>query len=341
MRADRARPTQFCDPAQPGPYWAIDAGPVRIVGIDTGIVGSLDADQAAWFKRVSYATDRPKILITGKPLIVNGALDLGGAAQAHRRGRGRSGRQLPGGDRRRHAQLPALSGRPRRAHGPLRRRPAAAARTRTPRTRSRASSWSTRTTSSCYPLRSDSLAKLLAALRREVRRRQGPADALLGRGGDLPQRAAAADADARAAGAALAPRADRRQAAAAGALGPRLPPLRLGVLRLERPAVLQAVPARRRRRRRDDRALLRRHGLPQRERRSRRSKTPSACASEPARERRDARRLAQPGDAADVHVPPGRALRSVSVGPPSSSRLRSGRAGAPRTAARRRRASPR
>ena len=45
---------------------------MRIVGIDTGIVGSLDADQAEWFRRVSYATDRPKILITGKPLIVNG-----------------------------------------------------------------------------------------------------------------------------------------------------------------------------------------------------------------------------------------------------------------------------
>src|SRR6185436_17591506 len=58
---------------QPGPYWAIDAGPVRIVGIDTGIVGSLDAEQAEWFKRVSYGSDRPKILFTGKPLIVNGA----------------------------------------------------------------------------------------------------------------------------------------------------------------------------------------------------------------------------------------------------------------------------
>jgi hypothetical protein len=73
MRVDRSRPTQFCDPAQPGPYWAIDAGPVRIVGIDTGIVGTLDAEQAAWFKRVSYGSERPKILITGKPLIVNGA----------------------------------------------------------------------------------------------------------------------------------------------------------------------------------------------------------------------------------------------------------------------------
>ena len=75
-----SRPTQFCDPPQPGPYWAIDAGPVRIVGIDTGIVGALDAEQAAWLRRVSLGSDRPKILITGKPLIVNGELDPGGAA---------------------------------------------------------------------------------------------------------------------------------------------------------------------------------------------------------------------------------------------------------------------
>ena len=85
MRADRSRPKQFCDPAQPGPYWAIDAGPVRIVGIDTGIVGTLDAEQAAWLRRVSLGSDRPKILITGKPLIVNGELDLRAAAPRHRR----------------------------------------------------------------------------------------------------------------------------------------------------------------------------------------------------------------------------------------------------------------
>ena len=72
MREDRSRPAQLCDPAQPGPYWAIDAGPVRIVGIDTGIVGSLDREQAEWLERVSLGSDRPKILITGKPLIVNG-----------------------------------------------------------------------------------------------------------------------------------------------------------------------------------------------------------------------------------------------------------------------------
>ena len=72
MRALRSRPTQACDPAQPGPYWALDTGPLRIVGIDTGIVGSIDAEQADWLRRVSFGSERPKILVTGKPLIVNG-----------------------------------------------------------------------------------------------------------------------------------------------------------------------------------------------------------------------------------------------------------------------------
>ena len=56
---------------QPGPYWAIDAGPLRIVGIDTGILGGIDADQGAWLRRVSQGP-KPKILITGKPLYVDG-----------------------------------------------------------------------------------------------------------------------------------------------------------------------------------------------------------------------------------------------------------------------------
>ena len=122
MRADRARPAQLCEPAQPGPYWAIDAGPVRLVGIDTGIVGSLDPDQAEWFKRVSYGTERPKILITGKPLIVNGAW----ISEKRRATIGEvvadPAANYSRGDRRRHAQLPALPGDEGRAHGPLRRR---------------------------------------------------------------------------------------------------------------------------------------------------------------------------------------------------------------------------
>jgi hypothetical protein len=72
MRQDRARPRQLLDPPQPAPYWAIDAGPVRLVGIDTGIVGAIDAEQGEWLRRVSFDSDLPKVLITGKPLIVNG-----------------------------------------------------------------------------------------------------------------------------------------------------------------------------------------------------------------------------------------------------------------------------
>ena len=52
---------------QPGPYCAIDAGPVRLVLIDTGIDGHLDAAQGEWLRVVS-AGERPKILLTGKPL---------------------------------------------------------------------------------------------------------------------------------------------------------------------------------------------------------------------------------------------------------------------------------
>jgi len=72
MRKARSRQTQICDPPQPGPYWAMDTGPLRIVGIDTGVVGSIDAEQAEWLRRVSFDSERPKILVTGKPLIVNG-----------------------------------------------------------------------------------------------------------------------------------------------------------------------------------------------------------------------------------------------------------------------------
>ncbi|MGV9228812.1 metallophosphoesterase family protein [Streptomyces nigra] len=65
----RSAPDQLT--TQPGPYWAIDAGPVRIVGIDTGLLGTLDAEQGAWLREVSK-DPRPKILITGSPLYVDG-----------------------------------------------------------------------------------------------------------------------------------------------------------------------------------------------------------------------------------------------------------------------------
>jgi Calcineurin-like phosphoesterase len=61
------------DPLQPAPYFAIDAGPVRFVGIDNGITGQIDEEQYHWLQRVSLdATRRPKILLSGKPIYVDG-----------------------------------------------------------------------------------------------------------------------------------------------------------------------------------------------------------------------------------------------------------------------------
>ncbi len=62
----------FDMPGQPGPYFAIDTGPLLLVGIDTGIIGGIDAEQATWLKRISRQSAKPKILLTGKPLYVDG-----------------------------------------------------------------------------------------------------------------------------------------------------------------------------------------------------------------------------------------------------------------------------
>ncbi len=69
-REVRERPAEQPHP-QPGPYFALDLGPVLLVGIDTGIEGDLDHAQGEWLRRVSAATDKPKILLTGKPLFVD------------------------------------------------------------------------------------------------------------------------------------------------------------------------------------------------------------------------------------------------------------------------------
>lgn len=63
-RAEALRP----HPGQPGPYWAMDAGPLRLIGIDVGIRGQLDAEQGAWLRRVAGSSDRPKVLLSGQPL---------------------------------------------------------------------------------------------------------------------------------------------------------------------------------------------------------------------------------------------------------------------------------
>lgn len=56
---------------QPGPYHVLDAGPVRLVCIDTGILGDVDEEQAEWLLEVSR-DPRPKLLLTGKPVVVDG-----------------------------------------------------------------------------------------------------------------------------------------------------------------------------------------------------------------------------------------------------------------------------
>jgi hypothetical protein len=63
-------------PRQPGPYWALDTRHLLFVGIDTGVDGVLDVEQGAWLRTVSRAP-KDKVLITGKPLYVDNALDEG------------------------------------------------------------------------------------------------------------------------------------------------------------------------------------------------------------------------------------------------------------------------
>ncbi len=57
---------------QSSPYFAIDTGPLLLVGIDTGMGGPIDREQGGWLRRVSREVDKPKILLTGKPLYVDG-----------------------------------------------------------------------------------------------------------------------------------------------------------------------------------------------------------------------------------------------------------------------------
>jgi hypothetical protein len=69
------RPLASQQSSQRTPYWTIELDHVRLVGIDTGITGGIDRDQGQWLRSVSLdpdAREKPKILITGKPLYVDG-----------------------------------------------------------------------------------------------------------------------------------------------------------------------------------------------------------------------------------------------------------------------------
>lgn len=68
-----ARRRDVPQPLQPGSYFALDAGPVLVLGVDLGIRGSVDRDQAAWFRRVAGGDPRPKIVVGGKPIYSGGA----------------------------------------------------------------------------------------------------------------------------------------------------------------------------------------------------------------------------------------------------------------------------
>jgi hypothetical protein len=57
---------------QRSPYFAIETGPLLVVSIDTGIGGPIDREQGEWLRRISREIDKPKLLLTGKPLYVDG-----------------------------------------------------------------------------------------------------------------------------------------------------------------------------------------------------------------------------------------------------------------------------
>lgn len=72
MKQDRAAWPQPVP--QPGPYFVLETEHVRFVCIDPGILGNLDAQQGRWLVAVSSGSDKPKVLLTGKPLVVDGEI---------------------------------------------------------------------------------------------------------------------------------------------------------------------------------------------------------------------------------------------------------------------------
>jgi hypothetical protein len=55
----------------PGPYYRISTGRLDLIAIDTGIDGTIDAAQGDWLRQISRGA-KPKVLLTGKPIYVNG-----------------------------------------------------------------------------------------------------------------------------------------------------------------------------------------------------------------------------------------------------------------------------
>lgn len=57
---------------QRSPYFAVDTGPLLIAGVDTGMGGAIDREQGEWLRKVSRQSAKPKLLLTGKPIYVDG-----------------------------------------------------------------------------------------------------------------------------------------------------------------------------------------------------------------------------------------------------------------------------
>ncbi len=62
---------------QRSPYFAVETGPLLIVGIDTGMGGAIDLEQGQWLRKVSREIDKPKLLLTGKPIYVDNEYNEG------------------------------------------------------------------------------------------------------------------------------------------------------------------------------------------------------------------------------------------------------------------------
>ncbi|WP_328531269.1 metallophosphoesterase [Nocardioides sp. NBC_00368] len=86
---DQTAPARWGEPAdddqpapeaqlQPAPYFVIEAEHVDLVCLDTGIDGTIDERQFKWLNELGG--EKPKILMTGKPLFVNGERRKGAVA---------------------------------------------------------------------------------------------------------------------------------------------------------------------------------------------------------------------------------------------------------------------
>ena len=42
------------------------------MGIDTGMGGGIDSEQGEWLRKISLEIDKPKMLLTGNPIYVDG-----------------------------------------------------------------------------------------------------------------------------------------------------------------------------------------------------------------------------------------------------------------------------